>query len=120
MFDISKPFETRDGRKVKIYDSKVYGVLGMEIHGAVEICGKYGGNFWKSTVWDLEGNNAHSQYESDLVNVKPRIKRPVWLNVYSGNTTVYHSKYEADVAAERSRRLACVHVYIDCDEGEGL
>jgi len=53
--------------------------------------------------------------------IKKRIKRTVWLNVYEHNIYCedYKTKEKADDNA-MSKRLACVKVEIDCEEGEGL
>lgn len=57
----------------------------------------------------------------DLIEVKPRIKREVWVNVYEGVDcwAMHTCKEDADRGAMRSR-LACVKLTIDCEEGEGL
>jgi hypothetical protein len=55
----------------------------------------------------------------DLVEVKPRIKRTVWVNVYSNGFAGWLDRKTAD-ANSSFTRLACVKVEIDCEEGEGL
>jgi hypothetical protein len=61
---------------------------------------------------------------SDLIEVKPRIKREVWVNVYPETShmysyDVYHTKDAADRHGGKDR-IACVRIEIDCEEGEGL
>jgi hypothetical protein len=55
----------------------------------------------------------------DLVEVKPRIQREAWLNVYPNCVTVYESHVDADKHAAPDR-IACVKHVIDCEEGEGI
>jgi hypothetical protein len=57
----------------------------------------------------------------DLIEVKPRIKRRVWVNLYKENYNIfiYDSKITADNAATGTR-LACVELDIDVEEGEGV
>ena len=56
----------------------------------------------------------------DLIEVKPRIKQNVWLNLYPNRRPCSHStKKEADKIAGKTR-IACIKVEIDCEHGEGL
>jgi len=57
----------------------------------------------------------------DLIEVKPRIQREVWVNVYPGcvGPFIFDCKEAADAQAGEPR-IACVKVIIDCEEGEGL
>jgi hypothetical protein len=64
---------------------------------------------------------------SDPVEVKPRIKKTVWVNIYdSGDYFIWPRRSDADLAAEVTRvnegvrRIACIKVEIDYEEGEGL
>lgn len=62
---------------------------------------------------------------SDLIEVKPRIRRTVWLNVYDDKFVgLYHNRENADedikYLPSSFNRLACVKVEIDVEEGEGL
>jgi hypothetical protein len=58
-------------------------------------------------------------HEYDLVEIKPRIKRTIWLNIYEYCFLCCSSKEEAD-HYDGDDRLACIKVEIDCEEGEGL
>jgi hypothetical protein len=112
MISKNKTYRTRDGREVRIYATD--GGLGQSmIHGAI-----YGPNGWVPHVWFPDGSH-ESVGDFDLIEVKPRIKRTVWLNVYENGQALYLSKEIADGMAHKSR-LACVKVEIDCEEGEGL
>lgn len=57
--------------------------------------------------------------DADLIEVKPRIKREYWLNVYHNFSVLNESRKKAD-EDDIHNRLACVRVEIDCEEGEGL
>lgn len=112
---LGKQYRTKDGREVRIY--AVDGCMGTPIHGAINTDGK-----WHVAVW----TNAGHYYEdgdisdSDLIEVRPRIKREMWCNLYIGHVSTHDTKAIADHYGANSGRLACVRVTIDCEEGEGL
>ena len=58
----------------------------------------------------------------DLIEVKPRIKQDVWINMYGdsvGEKFIHETKEIADLSAG-DKRIACVKVEINCEHGEGL
>lgn len=117
MIDKSKTYRTRDGREVRIYATD--GDTDGPIHGA--ILTRHG---WKVTSWTSDGLWCLGAMDgSDLIEVKPRIKREVWVNVYPNDSVIldiaHKNKAEADFAAT-SGRIACVRLTIDVEEGEGL
>ena len=116
MIDPAKKYRTRDGREVRIYATD--GGNGETVHGAINNEG-----FWKSHAWDQSGFAfiGTGTSSSDLIEVRPRIQREVWLNVYPGRVGQYtfDSKEAAD-AHESEKRIACVLVNIDVEEGCGL
>ena len=60
---------------------------------------------------------------NDLIEVKPRIKRTVWLNVHVNRSVVAHNyREEADnlFCKDVAPRIACIKVDLDFEEGEGL
>lgn len=60
------------------------------------------------------------KHKYDLVEVKPRIKKTGWMNVYEyGPGVMYQTKEMAKGYADPGR-IACVKVDIDVEEGEGL
>ncbi len=113
MIDPKKQYRTRDGREVRIY--AVDGVEPLPVHGAINM-----GHVWKMAAWPRDGKLATSEY--DLIEVRPRIKREVWVNVYPLHVSVtYETKADADKGAyQQVNRIACVKLVIDCEEGEGL
>jgi hypothetical protein len=115
MIDPSKTYRTRDGREVRIYAVDGYGHY--PVHGAYNL----GDNDWQACCWTETGCANHREFipAIDLIEVRPRIKREVWVNVYSDFDVAYRSRGEADGNALQ-RRIACVKLVIDCEEGEGL
>jgi len=113
MIDKSKTYRTRDGREVRIYATD--GVEGGEVHGSVKR--SYG---WCALTWPING--LHSVDSSlDLIEVRPRHKRTVWLNMYHDCISRgFETKDEADAKAVKNCRLACIKVELDFEEGEGL
>ena len=112
MIDKSKSYRTRDGREVRIYATDAGGH--KPIHGAIRE-----GENWVAYTWLYDGVAA-LDYNS-LIEVKPRIKREVWVNVYPNGVDdeLFFTKGTADQQA-LPRRIACVKLTIDCEEGEGL
>lgn len=116
MIDPKKTYRTRDGREVRIY--AVDGGGDFPNHGAYHLPD----GTWVPCQWVPSGKFlAGSEHPRDLIEVKPRIKREVWVNVYSDRAKdVLHThKGNADSGAARDR-IACVRLVIDCEEGEGL
>lgn len=115
--EIGKQYRTRDGRDVRIYAAD--GDEEMPVHGAVLT--KHG---WKVNSWAPDGRWCPNMTDArDLVEVRPRIKREVWINVYPKETEVsdraHTCRQAADMLASMSR-IACVRVEIDVEEGHGL
>ena len=114
MIDPAKKYRTRDGREVRIY--AVDGGGKDHIHGAVKNeCGS-----WVAEQWYGGGKYAHcGVHMKDLIEVKPRIQREVWVNVYRDIVEVFNTKHYADIHSTNNR-IACVKLVIDCEEGHGL
>ncbi len=114
MIDKDKTYRTRDGRAVRIYATD--GGCGRSVHGAVNCAG-----VWVSTTWREDGRFfTYMGDEADLIEVKPRIKRTVWLNVSRGHVGCYYDSKEHADLNKTLGAIACVKVEIDCEEGEGL
>jgi len=119
---MDKKYRTRGGREVRIYATDGNSI--WAVHGAIltedgwwAMCWAKDGKFICGGVYDGSPSSA-----SDLIEVKPRIKRTVWFNVYpetQGATVGCLSKEHAD-KLQAPNRIACVKVEIDCEEGEGL
>ena len=114
MIDITKKYRTRDGREVRIYATDGGGH--KPIHGAIRE-----GENWIAYIWLYDGVAALDC--NSLIEVRPRIKREVWINVYpkeSGMNTHAHDCKKAANDYARPNRIACVRLTIDCEEGDGL
>jgi hypothetical protein len=109
MISKDKTYCTRDGREVRIYATD--GHPDEPVHGAFK---DYSGR-WNSSMWKLDGSSFYGKDAADLIEVKPRIKRTVWLSVYP--SAVWFSIENGEFGADC---LARVRVDIDCEEGEGL
>ena len=105
MIDKDRTYRTRDGREVRIYATDG-GPNKMSVHGAIN----YGEN-WQSCSWhSLGAYYADSESEKDLIEVRPRHKRTVWVNVYPNHFTHYETKKQADERSDQSTRIACIKV----------
>jgi len=113
MIDPKKQYRTSDGRDVRIY--AVDGGGDYPVHGAIKNTdGWFLRRWWKSGKW------VNQETVEDLIEVKPRIKRDIWVNVYADRSSItYDSREEADRYGSNTR-IACVMLTIDCEEGEGL
>jgi hypothetical protein len=113
MIDKNKQYRTRDGREVRIYATDGGGH--RPIHGAIRE-----DENWIAYTWLYDGVAALDC--NSLIEVKPRIKREVWVNVYPDSVgSVCKTREEADrLRPCTHNRIACVKLTIDCEEGEGL
>ena len=110
MISKDKQYRTEDGREARIYATDAGGIYC--VHGAI-----FDGNTWNSWQWREDGSSPISGFS--LIEVKPRHKRTVWLNVYVDEaTSVHRSKESADF--HNLFRIACIRVDLDFEEGEGL
>lgn len=117
---MDKEYRTRDGKDVRLYASDGLGL--RRFHGAYMLEG-----WWQICCWDESGSYntgsiPHQRHALDLIEVKPRIKRAYWLNIYEmGKRTPVLYHYRAD-AEEHSQpdRIACIKLELECEYGEGL
>jgi hypothetical protein len=108
---MDKEYRTPSGRAVRIY--AVDGVETYSVHGAI----RYDSG-WEQARWTCSGEGAGCC--PNLIEVKPRIKRTVWLNMYPHNGAELHSTRSTADEQAKPARIACVPIEIDCEEGEGL
>ncbi len=115
MISKDKQYRTRDGQEVRIYATDAGGRF--PVHGAYRSHGLWAAGSWREDgcFW------SDTEHENDLLEVKPRIQREVWLNIYPTHIQSYNhpDKLTADASATKAR-IACVKITIDCEEGEGL
>ena len=112
MIDKNKTYKTRDGREVRIYATD--GIDDQSIHGAV----KDNLNGWILHAWYSDGVHARSDRNGryDLIEVRPRHKRTVWLHMFKNGSVCATEETYYVVAG----RIACIKVELDFEEGEGL
>ena len=116
MIDINKQYRTRDGREVRIYATDGGDLFeDRTIHGAVK-----SRNRWVFAVWNATTGRCFAslkgETEMDLIEVRPRHKRTVWLHVFkNGSVCATEESYYVPVG-----RIACIKVELDFEEGEGL
>lgn len=115
MIDINKTYRTRDGREVRIYSTDTEGAK-KAVHGAIKE--KDG---WYMLAWSKNGIVSNVDRNLDLIEIRHRHKRVVWVNVYGDDWDAYtaSSKEDADENAADGR-IACIKVELDFEEGEGL
>lgn len=116
MIDKNKKYRTRDGKEVRIYETE--GNTHNGIHGAIKI-----DEAWCVAHWTAKGTFFNiTESGGDLVEVKPRIQKSYWINVYpsgSFNLVAWNSRTDA-ANGRQPGCIATVQVHIDCEEGEGL
>ena len=115
MIDKNRTYRTRDGREVRIYATDGGGRK-KPVQGAVKE--KDG---WYMLAWSKNGIVSNIDRNLDLIEVRPRHKRTVWLNMYGSGVVpeACSSKERADLAAACGR-IACINVELDFEEGQGL
>lgn len=115
MISKDKTYRTRVGQKVRIYATDANGLF--PVHGAI-----FNDGMWNGMKWTDDGRCYFSSNfmstKDDLVEVNPRIKRTVWINVYDDDVDAFLVKKYADEFL--NDRIACIQVDLDFEEGEGL
>ncbi|MBL4940358.1 MAG: hypothetical protein JKY81_01695 [Colwellia sp.] len=116
--DKDKTYKTQDGREVRIYS--VDGSYIFCVHGAFN--GPHG---WVAAQWTAHGFSeiGKSGLPLDLIEVKPRIKQTLHVNLFvKPGGDIFSERYAAKVDADRfaEGRDAYVKIEIDVPFGEGL
>jgi len=116
MISKDKQYRTRNGREVRIYATDG---CRAKVHGAMLI-----DEGWEHRSWMSDGRiQLCQEHEFDLIEVRPRHKLMVWMNVSAkGGAIGYQTKELADEWEKLAnhRRIACIKVELDFEEGEGL
>ena len=115
MIDINKKYRTRDGREVRIYATDGGGK--NPVHGSIKQ-----EDGWILQVWPKSGRYFEDDdegYRIDLIEVRPRHKRTVWVTVYPMNR-YYISDENIQCDIYPPKRIACIKVELDFAEGDGL
>ena len=121
MIDKNRTYRTRDGREVRIYATDGNG--NSAVHGAIykdfyDVPTGY--MEWCLTCWPANGKHLREDY--DLIEVRPRHKRTVWLTVWSNNYIEASNKPEwrNGPLGHGEKPIACIRVDLDFAEGDGL
>lgn len=112
MIDLEKHYRTEAG-----YEVKLSFIDGWKVYGHF----KNKSGYWFDGEWgEYDGKYlSYFKPEHNLVEIKPRIKQNLWLNIHSGGVLVHATKKDADATRHKSC-IACVKVELDYEEGEGL
>lgn len=115
MIDINKKYRTRACAEVRIYAVDVDGA--WPVHGAFKSPAG-----WVVSCWRQDGTQLDFGGHYDLVELKPRIKRTVWVSIWRNNYIEASNRPEwrNGPLGCGEAPVACVKVEIDCEEGEGL
>lgn len=119
MISKDKHYRTRDGREVRIYATDGFGI--QCVHGAY----RDNNGDWAMWLWGINGEatclSREGEDDRDLIEVKTRHKRTVWLNVYEDDIIgPFVSRSHAAFEMWEKPRIACIKVDLDFEEGEGL
>jgi hypothetical protein len=109
MISMDKTYRTRSGNEVRIYATDGEGLYC--VHGAVKDPAG-----WAICCWMPEGSQTVLEGPFDLIEVKPRIKRTVWIALYPDDVAWFSG--ENMVVGKDC--LARGKVEIDFEKGEGL
>ena len=122
MITMDKKYKTRSGRPVRLLcvdgcipNFPVVGFVGVNL-----ILWMHDGKY--ANFYNISSPKIKNVTDWDLVEVKPRVKRTYYINIYDDYATIHDWRTKANKSAidRYSPRLACVEVQIDCEEGEGL
>lgn len=121
MIDKSKSYRTRDGREVRIYATDGGGPY--PVHGAYKTRGEWYGSYWTASG-RFDQSSGCVDTGTDLIEVRPRIKREVWVNVYRQDDGYEFATYHDNATDAKSESgdaiIARAHLILDVEEGEGL
>ena len=118
LISMDKQYKTRDGRAVEVLKIDV---MNEHYPVVVVITEKCGGEVVlpRTSTGHVLFDRVNKESRGDLIEVKPRIKRDLWVNVYMNTSTTYDNKEDANKYGGINR-IACVKIEIDCEHGEGL
>jgi hypothetical protein len=117
--DPTKQYRTREGKEWRFleFTPQADPLSKFAVQGAY----KDNDYNWRCNAWSLHGKFTPNEMSiMDLIEVRPRIQRKVWINVYSGVPGEAHeSRKEADRWSDPGR-TECLEITLDYEKGEGL
>ena len=124
MISKGKTYRTCDNHEVRIYATD--GTGSTQIHGAIykpfydSPTAEKDFMEWCLTCWNSNGKHIRESY--NLIEVKPRHKRTVWVTVWNNGYTETSNKPEWRNGSPGCGQepIACIKVDLDFEEGEGL
>ena len=114
MIELGKEYRLTNGWYARIYAIDCGG--NFPVHGAYLNTRT---DCWISQQWDYDGHCMTNSPTFNLVEVRPRHKRTVCINMYPGNGVSLHLSRELADASEFNR-YACIEHTFDFAEGDGL
>ena len=117
MIELGKEYQLEKGWKFRLYavDAKgLYSVHGAYFNPITEI--------WTVDCWSAHGQSRPFGEGFNLVEVRPRHKRTVWINMYPDGETLgfCHSSLKSAQGQRRASCIATVEHTFDFAEGDGL
>jgi hypothetical protein len=113
VISMDKKYRTESGYDVILYAAHVGEAWG--VHGTVVSPVGHHNLF----AWTHNGESSGGS-EFNLVEVKKKHVYDQWLNVYESGAIYQHAHRDAADRSARSGRIACKHVRVEIEEGEGL
>ena len=116
LISMDKQYKTRDGREAEVLRID----MNHKHFTVAAIITNSDGTQWLASRTSTGLTFLGREHVGDFVEVKPRVKREAWMNIYPEITSTYMTRVEADCFSHKDKRLACIKVEIDCEHGEGL
>ena len=116
LISMDKQYKTRDGRAVEILKINI----NHKNFPVAIVVTNLDGSQCTGTRTRTGRMYADRENIGDLIEVKPRIKQNVWMNIYQEKSPCAHFFKENADKYSYGDRIACVKVEIDCEHGEGL
>lgn len=113
MIDKNKQYKTRSGLPVRIYATDGGGAF--PVHGAM-----FHEDMQTPVTWTSDGSfDVIGRDDSDLIEVKPKIKVAGWAAVYSRSVTSLLFDSKSEVMKLHPDATAYKYIEFEVEEGEG-
>jgi len=115
-FDPTKPVQYRNGEIPEVLSTKGRQIISGEKYPI--ITEDKAGNI---RTHKIDGHTSlfGGESEYDIINIPEKRKLEMWVNVYDDNGYTSHcNKHYADLL--KAKRIACLHIVREYEEGEGL
>ena len=115
MIEIGKQYQLGKGWEVRLF--------AVDGGGMLPVLGAYfhPNGHWQPDRWTAEGKSRPMGEGFDLVEVRPRHKRTVWINMYpKDNSDRFYTTLKCALSRRGSYCIATVSHTFDFAEGDGL